>query len=205
MSPLSSNIVEAIKMTKDRLLNKVDTLFDYGNKYKFTKTVSFAWRVLIHLVGDIHQPLHSTALCSKAFPHGDKGGNLFKIKFNGNKKIKNLHSLWDSCLGQQTQIRVPLNAEDWQLLTESVENITSTYPRSAVQQRVAILDEQEWANESYDLAVKFVYNGTVAYKEQLPEYISRGRMVINEQLAVAGYRLADLILSLKLDYKIEDL
>ncbi len=40
---------------------------------------SFGLRMMIHIVGDIHQPLHSAALFSDRFPTGDEGGNLFKI------------------------------------------------------------------------------------------------------------------------------
>ncbi|MDI1351871.1 MAG: S1/P1 nuclease, partial [bacterium] len=46
-------------------------------------------RILIHIVGDIHQPLHTTTQVSKRFPHGDLGGNLFILSANPNGK--NLH------------------------------------------------------------------------------------------------------------------
>lgn len=52
-------------------------------------------RYLVHLVGDIHQPLHSVALFNKTYPKGDAGGNLLKIKIlNGTSQ--NFHSFWDS-------------------------------------------------------------------------------------------------------------
>ncbi len=51
-------------------------------------------RYLIHILGDIHQPLHASTLVSKRFPNGDQGGNLFLIKYNQN--IDNLHKLFDS-------------------------------------------------------------------------------------------------------------
>lgn len=37
-------------------------------------------RYLVHLVGDIHQPLHSVSLFNHTFPNGDRGGNLLKLK-----------------------------------------------------------------------------------------------------------------------------
>jgi hypothetical protein len=37
-------------------------------------------RYLVHLVGDIHQPLHSVSLSNHTYPKGDAGGNLLKIK-----------------------------------------------------------------------------------------------------------------------------
>ena len=80
MSPLSSNIVEAIKMAKDRLLKKANVLFDESYEFEFTKTVSFVWRFLIHLVGDIHHSHNCIAYFSKEFPHVEEG-NYFKIKY----------------------------------------------------------------------------------------------------------------------------
>ena len=32
-------------------------------------------RYLVHLAGDIHQPLHSVALFNTTYPNGDLGGN----------------------------------------------------------------------------------------------------------------------------------
>jgi len=51
-------------------------------------------RYLIHVLGDIHQPLHAVALFNEKFPKGDQGGNLFIIKYDEN--IGNLHKLFDS-------------------------------------------------------------------------------------------------------------
>lgn len=52
-------------------------------------------RYLVHLVGDIHQPLHSVALFNKTYKKGDMGGNLLKIKLK-NGTVENFHSFWDS-------------------------------------------------------------------------------------------------------------
>jgi S1/P1 Nuclease len=40
---------------------------------------SFILRLLIHYIGDIHQPLHATAKVNPNYPKGDMGGNLFTI------------------------------------------------------------------------------------------------------------------------------
>lgn len=52
-------------------------------------------RYLIHMVGDIHQPLHSVALYNKTYPHGDAGGNLLHLKLL-NGTLSNFHSFWDA-------------------------------------------------------------------------------------------------------------
>ena len=52
------------------------------------KAILLCW--LFHLVGDIHQPLHCSAMFTpRLFSEGDRGGNSIKVgKYN-------LHSTWD--------------------------------------------------------------------------------------------------------------
>ncbi|MCB1664692.1 MAG: S1/P1 nuclease [Pseudomonadales bacterium] len=58
------------------------------------RAVALCW--LLHLVGDIHQPLHTGALVSSGlFPEGDRGGNGIPTRFG------NLHSTWDGALRNQ--------------------------------------------------------------------------------------------------------
>lgn len=54
-----------------------------------------ALRFVIHLVGDLHQPLHVGKL-------NDRGGNEVKVTFFG--KPTNLHSVWDSLLVDDEQL-----------------------------------------------------------------------------------------------------
>ena len=55
-----------------------------------------ALRLIIHYVGDIHQPLHCVNLVNSDYPEGDKGGNAFKLRYR--YRVKNLHALWDSVM-----------------------------------------------------------------------------------------------------------
>lgn len=56
---------------------------------------SMMLRYLIHVVGDMHQPLHAAELFDDVnFPRGDMGGNLFLIDYS--KNISNLHKFMDS-------------------------------------------------------------------------------------------------------------
>lgn len=50
---------------------------------------ALALKMLVHLVGDLHQPLHMGHA-------SDLGGNTIKVKFFGQEK--NLHSVWDGSL-----------------------------------------------------------------------------------------------------------
>src|SRR5262249_54722897 len=42
------------------------------------KAIALAW--LFHLVGDIHQPLHTVQLFTVDYPHGDRGGNEICVR-----------------------------------------------------------------------------------------------------------------------------
>src|ERR1035438_7776845 len=57
------------------------------------KSYDLVW--LLHLVGDIHQPLHCATRVTKAKPLGDLGGNLVVI----NGPAKELHAFWDDAVG----------------------------------------------------------------------------------------------------------
>ena len=69
------------------------------------RAVYLAW--LIHLIGDLHQPLHCASLFDAAHPKGDKGGNDFFVK-PGERGIT-LHAFWDELLGTSGK---PLSASE---------------------------------------------------------------------------------------------
>ena len=82
-----SNIVLAIEYNQRLLHDRRSSAAD--------KAVALCW--LLHLVGDIHQPLHSGALVSSSlFPSGDRGGNAINTRGGDN-----LHSIWDGALRNQ--------------------------------------------------------------------------------------------------------
>lgn len=81
-------------MTSVIVVNQARTALK-ANLLKLTAERSLFARYLVHLVGDIHQPLHSVSLYNRTFPKGDAGGNLLKIRIlNGTSQ--NFHSFWDS-------------------------------------------------------------------------------------------------------------
>lgn len=70
--------------------------------------IEMALMHIIHLMGDIHQPLHCTTLVSPHFPFGDRGGNEIEVRADGVKT--NLHSLWDSlCEVHLPSVKRPLS------------------------------------------------------------------------------------------------
>ena len=73
---------------------------------------SFAMRLLVHYVGDLHQPLHSGSRLNSNYPSGDRGGNYFAVQEID--QVDNLHLVWDSILySQKGRPTLPLSNEDW--------------------------------------------------------------------------------------------
>lgn len=84
-----TNSISALQSAMRTLMNKWDGFDDKG----FSKSMMLY--LLMHVVGDVHQPLHNATLVTKDFPKGDKGGNLFLVQFQKRTKT-DMHSLWDS-------------------------------------------------------------------------------------------------------------
>jgi hypothetical protein len=146
---------------------------------------------LIHLVGDIHQPLHCASLfTTNEYPRGDRGGNDFYVK--PDQRGVRLHGIWDGLLGTvanpQTQWKYALTIE-------------AQYPQSALPELTAHITPKEWSLESRALAIQKAYlngelkGGTNADSApSLPEgYTKAAKAVAERQGALAGYRLADEI------------
>lgn len=178
------NIIQTIRSARTVLGDKTA-----GDR---DKAMMIMW--LFHDVGDIHQPLHSTALFSpKLFPEGDRGGNSVLTE-----QRKNLHALWDSFPGGMTELKTARN--DALRLMENAE-LAALGKTSAGQ-----LDEQTWLDESRELALSVVYDSEVltplrAFEKQgalkpitlSEEYLRRGGRVCERRVVQAGYRLGVLL------------
>src|SRR3954471_13871293 len=106
-----------------------------GNAGPANKAVAYCW--LLHLVGDLHQPLHCTALFSvDHFPKGDKGGNEIPLR-----RGKNLHSLWDGLLGAQYYMRNVTKAADELSDKSKFGDIWDSATK--------VSDPHDWAGESH--------------------------------------------------------
>ena len=87
---------------------------------------SFMLKFLLHVVGDLHQPLHSSSLYNRMFPNGDLGGNLFPIEFND--EINELHALWDSGIGHLTPDPPrPLSSDNMAMLEKLADEFMQTF------------------------------------------------------------------------------
>jgi len=119
---------------------------------------SFMMRYLIHVVGDVHQPLHGAALFDNdKFIDGDRGGNLYKIQYT--KEIKNLHKLYDDVAGRvKNNIKRPLSIEDHDYIQNTALEIMNENTKEELEE-YKNLDFKDWLLESQEICQNFVYRG----------------------------------------------
>lgn len=157
----------------------------------YDRARSFAY--LIHLVGDIHQPLHCGELYSIQFPNGDLGGNKYDIVYeepNGTV-LTNLHALWDSAIALLPNKGYPYD-ENTPIAIDSVSKaIMIDYPISELGDRVTRLDINAWEKESHELAIT-AHHTSYAGRPSAA-YIYENTRIIEKQIALSGYRLAFLL------------
>lgn len=124
-----------------------------------------ALRFIIHLVGDLHQPLH-------AGNGTDRGGNLFTCTFF--EELTNLHVVWDERLIQYEELSYTEWA-DWlgsKITVDDVAAWTSASP-------------EDWANESAAIRdTIYPENPFLSWN-----YVYETRPVLRSQLSKGGVRL----------------
>jgi len=147
------------------------------------RSYDLAW--LLHLVGDVHQPLHATARFTRDEPDGDAGGNDVKVTCSppcGDPK--ELHAFWDDLLGSD---KAPAS--------EAIAAADDLAPADFG--KAAEADEKAWIKESFELAEKSVYAGPVGDGKgpfTLTEnYQKQSLDIAKKQIALAGARLANLL------------
>jgi len=161
-----------------------------------------ALRFVVHVVGDLHQPLHAGWT-------SDLGGNRIHVEegFFENKKV-NLHALWDYGLidrifkdggfawdGYEAELAKDVASGQ---MSKNVTEWAACFPdvgaqASQVQQCVETI-----AQESLTLACQSAYYDDHSTKifetEDLDEgYYATRRPVVSNQLAAGGVRLAKLL------------
>lgn len=133
--PRDFNVSQAFHMIMDSLQSPLVT--------PESRAVLLCW--FFHLVGDIHQPLHSSAHYHRQkFYFGDKGGNLIVL---GNQS---LHSYWDGLLGKSSWGYEKVKKTYAQLESDSIS------VRESLKSQHNISMDQ-WISESHALAKGVAY------------------------------------------------
>lgn len=151
-------------------------------------------RVLAHVIGDIHQPLHSAQLFNLSYPKGDMGGNLEKVFVTSTNQTLALHAFWDAVAFKvPNDFARPLDASNMSIVEGIAKNLTDEFPRQAFQEQLSKKNVSDWTVDAYLDAVKYVYNPLrtdfvidEAYQQQAWDLCRRN-------IALGGYRLADTI------------
>jgi len=182
------------------------------------RALGLCW--VLHIVGDIHQPLHVSDLFSREFPTGNAAATLSYVTDPVSGTTIPLHLLWDSNV-----LRTPsLEAVD-----QATRKFLDKYPRASFPELSAHPVKapdffQTWAKESHQVAidwaydiqtvrdtsseqdadtlvknmVNFILNGVSPVKEAPPvpaEYWEKLQQTAERRITLAGYRIADLIIA----------
>ena len=133
---------------------------------------TLALKMVIHLVGDIHQPMHMGRA-------SDLGGNRHNLKYFNN--ATNLHRVWDS--------QVLEGGHKWSY-TEWQNQIDRLSPQQNEAEASGNIDD--WARQTYEIAGQvydyFPQGSKISYNQ-----IARWTPVIERQLLRGGLRLARIL------------
>lgn len=162
-----------------------------GNAPDAQKAVAIAW--LEHLIGDLHQPLHTSARVTDMEKNGDQGGNLFLLTPQGTprERQENLHWFWDSIVVRN--IPNKNNECDQDYVDPIAEKILRKYPYSKVQARILPGKFEEWIKESLAAAQTDVFSSDLKrFEMPSDKYKKKALKIAEERLALAGYRMAEV-------------
>ena len=149
------------------------------------RAVAVAW--VLHLGGDIAQPLHASSRVDEADPQGDHGGNGYMLD-----APMSLHWYWDRVFST----RYPrLSAEeDDKYLARVTGYVLKNAPPGFTAAQLAPADFDLWAHQSLDAAQHQVYCcGVERNAAASPAYLAHAGEVSDAAVVLAGYRLAALL------------
>jgi hypothetical protein len=159
------------KADEENIINELDKIIiELKNRDSLSKEkVILNLKIIAHLMGDLHQPLH--------VGYGvDKGGNLIQV--NIFQKHSNLHKVWDSEI-------IDINK-----ITEiDCLDLLKNYSEDSIA-KIQRLDLITWLNDSR-LYLNEVYNFTDSAIDE--KYIEKNSAIVKNQLLKGGLRLAYLL------------
>jgi hypothetical protein len=188
--PEPVNILTALAENESKLSNENDAE---------RKAIALAW--LFHLVGDIHQPLHTAQLFTVEYPNGDRGGNEICVRVTQTGQPMDLHRFWDGVITSSQNLT--------RLRNEATSLINRQWFQRSQLTELENANFASWAKESFEIATKIAYrNGgligarrdgnkdclMVAAAPVLPVgYVVSASRLADRRMILTGYRLADLL------------
>lgn len=190
--------VELVTELQSDKENAVERLFAFDKLLRDAsapdadKAIALAW--ILHIGGDIHQPLHDSARVTKYDPKGDEGGNRFMLSpkdAKGDDRIS-LHWYWDSIV--RRNIPRVNDACDSDYLPAIAQQITKKFPFAKMQNRLKIGKFDEWQQEGFQIASTKLYPSSLKFGEMPSDnYKKQAFEIAQEQIALAGYRLGEML------------
>jgi hypothetical protein len=129
---------------------------------------------LIHLVGDLHQPLHAINR------DDDLGGNRVAVKRIGD--ATNLHAAWDSGIIESNGLTI-----------DPLINAATVILDHDSERAVSVVRYDAWAIESFEIAKRVVYPQILDDGEITESESHAAARVIEDRIAYAGARLAAML------------
>ena len=151
-------INDCIKVLKDDSASKKDKIFYL--------------KLLIHFMGDLHQPLHAGRA-------EDRGGNDIQVQWFG--EGSNLHRVWDSDMLESYGM-------SYYELGDELDRITNKKERKAMQEGTVV----DWLTESHDYA-KEIYSSVSAGEKLSYAYSYNYNSILFSRLQKGGFRLAKVL------------
>ena len=158
------------------------------------KAVALCW--VMHLTGDMHQPLHAGHWLSARFPKSDRAGTIGYVRTAAGARPRSLHDAWDSAAdlpGPElpAAARIAGGVEDARFRPYRDPALKTRYDAAMM----------SWTLESRSLAATDGYVGDALKETPSPAdapvlsaaYQARARAVANARLRMAGLRLAALL------------
>ena len=132
---------------------------------------SFHLKMLVHFVGDLHQPMH---IGQKE----DKGGNAIQVEWFG--KGTNLHAVWDTKM-----------IENWNMsYLELADNAKEVSKKQIAAIEAGTLIE--WVDEIHELTKK-IYKSAAVGENLRYRYSYDHFDIVRDQLQIGGIRLAKIL------------
>lgn len=202
--PESVNAIMGLTQAANTLIYKGETSLAWSK--------GFSLLLMLHVLGDMHQPLHASSMFSQEKnllpPLGDMGGNLYNIVYTSETGMTytQLHLLYD-CVGGLycDYMPHPVTAAYSDRIATIVDGIMKEYPQKALEEEGFDLTPElpdlktftkvvtRWAKEeSYQLAVESY--GIIDYKSEIDSTkIAWMRAMLRKRIALAGYRTAHIL------------
>ncbi len=161
----------------------VDKINEFAAELKDAATAAdekrMALQFLLHFVGDVHQPLHSS-------DDHDQGGNEKKVKADG-INTNSLHHYWD------TEFVLRIGSDPKKAAQKIIASITPGQLKTWKKD-----DASAWAMESYTASTLWAYRGlgnpdSTGKYTLSPAYVRNATNIASRQLARAGVRLSVLL------------